>query len=241
VNRPRVLNTRPREQAAELSRLLEEAGFEPVEAPAIDVVALAHVADLPAIERSLRSGSFDWVVLASRNAAHAFDINDLRRARVVCGVATARALRLEPAVALDRFSAADALDSLRGVVQPGQRALVPHGAGEGHDEVRAGLSQLGVEVTAPVVYSRGAVLDADRRLRAGDISVVTACSPSAVHSLASALRASSPQLSLVCLGDTTAVAARACGFRVDGVAERTTMPSLVEAVRRALAWPGAVA
>jgi len=38
VRRVQVLNTRPREQAAELSRLLSQAGFDVVEAPAIVIV-----------------------------------------------------------------------------------------------------------------------------------------------------------------------------------------------------------
>jgi uroporphyrinogen III methyltransferase / synthase len=234
VKRHVVLNTRPREQAAELSKLLAQAGFEVIEAPAIDIVFCGNVAELPAVMSDLRADVFDWVVLASQNAGRAFTAEDLRRTRIVCGQATAQALGLVPAVVLERFSASAALEAMRPRVRPGERALLPRGAGEGRDEVREGLRLLGVEVTAPVVYRTGSVADADRRLRAGGIDAVTACSPSAVKSVVSALRDASPHVALVCLGETTAQAARDLGLRVDGVAKNTTMPGLVRAVEAVL-------
>jgi uroporphyrinogen-III synthase len=239
--RPRVLNTRPREQAAELSRFLARAGFEPIEAPAIDIVPQLNRPEFREAERSLKTGGFDWVILSSQNAAHPFNIEDLGKSRVVCGRATARALGIEPELGLDRFSASAALEVLRPLARHGQRALVPRGADDERVEIQRGLRRLGVEVTAPVVYSRGAVDDADRRLRAGGIDVVTVCSPSAVQSLVWAIRDTSPQVPLVCLGETTAGAARNAGFRVSAVAEQTSMSSLVQAVENALAAHGAVA
>jgi uroporphyrinogen-III synthase len=73
--------------------------------------------------------------------------------------------------------------------------------------------------------------DAAARLRRGGIDVLTLCSPSAVRSVAGAVD-SAPVV--VCLGETTAEAARACGLRVDGMAASTSMASLVTAVEAAL-------
>jgi uroporphyrinogen-III synthase len=212
---PRVLNTRAREQAGELSRLLSEAGFEPVEAPAIAVVAGWHPAELESARRDLRAGLFDWVVLPSQNAAGGLEM-ELRTARVVCGTATAEALGIAAEVAIARFGAAAALDALGSRLAPGVRVLVPHAA-EGRDELLDGLGKLGAEVVAPVAYRTVAVADA--------------CSPSAVRSVAPAL---TRDVALVCLGETTARAAGDLNLRVDAVAERTSMGSLVEAVQAAL-------
>jgi uroporphyrinogen-III synthase len=225
-----VLNTRPSEQARELSRLLEAAGFDVLEAPAIAIVPAWDPVELATVRRDLAAGAFDWVVLASQNAAHGLEA-ELASASVVCGASTAHALGLLPKLQLDRFSAGAALEVLRPHVRPRQRVLVPRAA-EGRDELIDGLRSLGVEVSAPVAYHTAFVADSAERLRHGGVDVVTVCSPSAVRSLAPAIDA---RPILVCLGETTAEAARLAGLRVDSVAQRTTMAALVEAVKVALA------
>jgi uroporphyrinogen-III synthase len=149
---------------------------------------------------------------------------------VACGAATASALGLEAEIALDRFSASTALELLRDRITPGQRVLVPRAA-EGRDELIDGLRGLGGDVYAPIAYRTVPVDDAASRLRAGGIDVVALCSPSAVTSVARALPA---ETVVVCLGETTAAAARAAGLRVDRVALSTTMVALVNAVEAAL-------
>jgi uroporphyrinogen-III synthase len=83
---------------------------------------------------------------------------------------------------------------------------------------------------APAALAQAAAL-----LRTGGVAAVSVCSPSAIESL---LRAVGPgplaQAALVCLGDSTADAARQADLRVDAVAHKTTMESLVLAVRSAL-------
>jgi uroporphyrinogen III methyltransferase / synthase len=219
-----VLNTRPVEQAGELSRLLREAGFTVVEAPAIAVVAAWAPADLQRARQGLRSGEYAWVVLASANAGREL-LDDLSNARIVCGRSTARALGLDRAsIALQRFSAAAALSAV--AWRTGDRVLIPR-ADEGRDELIDGLRALHVEVDAPVAYRTVAVDAAARRLNQGGIDAVTLCSPSAVRSVAGAIP---PGCRVVCLGDTTAAAARELGLRPDAVAQQTSMPALVDAV-----------
>jgi uroporphyrinogen-III synthase len=235
MSQPRVLNTRPRSQARELSRLLERAGMEAVEAPAIDVVPAWDAGELEVVRRQLGDGAFDWVVLASRNAALGLH-EELRGARVLCGAGTAHALGLSPEIALKQFSATSALATLRTLVTGGQRLLVPRAAA-GRDELLTGLAALSVEVVAPVAYHTIAVDDAARCLRSASVDVVTLCSPSAVRALATAV---GRQVQVVCLGATTADAAREAGLRVDAIASDTSMASLVKAVESALAARGVV-
>jgi uroporphyrinogen-III synthase len=230
VSSPRVLNTRPVEQASELSDLLRAAGFDVVEAPAIAIVPVWDVTSLEQARSQLRGGAFAWVVLASQNAGRGLE-DELRAQadRVVCGAATAAALGLDHARVLDHFSAAAALKVLRRLVASRQRVLVPRAA-EGREELVDGLREIDVEVAAPIAYRTVSSDAAAERLRQGDVDVLTLCSPSAVNSVP-ALR---HEIVVVCLGATTADAARAHGVRVDRVADRPTMPALVAAVDRAL-------
>jgi uroporphyrinogen-III synthase len=238
MSAPVVLNTRPREQAAELSELLRVAGFEPIEAPAIEIQAAWDPAEFEAARRALAAGVFDWIVLASQNAGSSLK-DELRTNRVVCGAATARALGVMSEFGLRRFSASAALRALGPMVRPGQQVLVPRAAG-GRDELIDGLRGLGARVSAPVAYRTVAVEPATLNhavsiLRTGSVAAVAVCSPSAVESL---LLTVGPGplgcAALVCLGDSTAGAARQANLRVSAVAEKTTMESLVLAVRSAL-------
>lgn len=223
---PVVLNTRPAEQAAELSQLLRAAGLSVAQAPAIAVVAAWDPGQLEEARRALRSGAYTWVVLASPNAGREL-LNDLlANAQIVCGTSTARTLGLDRvAVALDRFSASAALGAV--TWRPGERVLIPRAA-EGRDELVDGLRSLGLEVDAPIAYRTIAVDAARQRLNHGGIDVVTLCSPSAVRSVAAAIPS---DCRVVCLGQTTAAAARELGVRVDAVAEQTSMRALTDVVR----------
>jgi uroporphyrinogen-III synthase len=224
-----VLNTRPREQAGELSALLALAGVDVVEAPAIATIPAWTDRELQSARLGLRTGAYQWVVIASRNAVLEL-LDELADARVVCGAATAAALGLHPALALERFSAGAALDMLRHRIAPGDRVLMPRAA-DGRDELADGLRALGADVHAPVAYRTVATADAAKRLREGGIDALVLCSPSAVASVAGALAGAEL---VICLGETTATAARKAGLRVDSVATSSNMPALVGAVQAAL-------
>ena len=226
---PVVLNTRPREQAAELSHLLESAGYLVAEAPAIAVVSTWASSDLERVRRELATGGYTWVVLASQNAGTEL-VAELRGTQIVCGAATARALGLDAAISLEQFSASTALEALRPLLSPRDRVLIPRAA-DGRNELLVGLAGLGVSVDAPFAYRTVPVQDAAERIRGGGIDVVTLCSPSAVRSVATAI---TPRMAVVCIGQTTAAAARAAGLRVDAVAGTTAMTSMVDAVRLVL-------
>jgi uroporphyrinogen III methyltransferase/synthase len=219
------LNTRPREQAAELTRLLRSRAFEVVEAPAIAIASAWTAAELQATRGDLGRGAYAWVVLASQNAARGLE-DALAGSQLLCGSATADALGLAAAISLERFSATAAVEVLRPRVTTGQRVLVPRAA-EGRDELIDGLRALGLIVDAPVAYRTVSVDSAAARLGEGGVDVVALCSPSAASSVATALPA---DVAVVCLGETTAAAARSIGVRVDGVAAATSMPGLVDAI-----------
>ena len=231
---PVVLNTRPREQAAELSALLRQAGYTPLEVPAIETVPAWDAAALSAVLERLRAGQYTWAVFASRNAVRFFlaglaevggSADDLRHVKLLAGTGTADELRAHGLAAtrtLERFSAAAALTVLQ---HESGTVLVPRAA-EGRDELISGLAQ----VDAPVCYRTQPVAQTSLPQAA----VVVFTSPSAVRALVGHLP-DGP--AIVCLGATTAQAAGAAGLRVDRVAQRTDLPSLVEAVTAALEVP----
>jgi uroporphyrinogen-III synthase len=228
---PVVLNTRPREQAAELSQLLRQAGYTPVEVPAIETVPAWRADELTAVLQKLRDGQYAWGVFASRNAVRFFleglaavggNANDLRSLKLLSGTGTAdelRAHRLQATRTLARFSAAAALTVLQH--EPGV-VLVPRAA-TGRDELISRLPH----VDAPVCYRTQPVPPTSLP----DSAAAIFTSPSAVQALVGHLPAGA---AIVCLGSTTAEAARAAGLRVSAVAERTDLRSLVEAVAAAL-------
>ncbi|MBV9173528.1 MAG: uroporphyrinogen-III synthase [Chloroflexi bacterium] len=220
-----MLNTRPREQAGELSRLLRLSGFEPVEVPAIEVISAVDSGDLAKIGQHLQAGDYAWIVFSSANAAKFLDL-PLGAAPVLCGTATASSLGVRPAIMLERFSAQAALETLEPLVQPGQRVLIPRAA-ESRDELTSGLRELGVVVDAPVCYRTVAA-----NIPAWEpVDVITLCSPSAVSALVAAWSAVAVNRSrVVCLGTTTADAAGVADVRVDATARSTSMSALVAAV-----------
>jgi uroporphyrinogen-III synthase/uroporphyrinogen III methyltransferase/synthase len=226
-----VLNTRPKDQASELSRLLRAARFDVVEAPAIATVAAWDRSTFDQARADVQRGAFDWVVLPSQNAGRGLEAElRARGERVLCGAATAGALGLDTARTLDRFNGATALLALRPHLRAGQRVLVPRAA-EGREELVEGLRALNVEVVAPVAYRTVPIGDAAARLGHGDVDVVALCSPSAVASVAASVDADTL---VICLGETTAEAARSRGLRVHSVAARPTMSALVETIEAAL-------
>src|SRR5207248_11712195 len=68
----RVLVTRTREQASELSAILSELGAEVIEAPAIRVEPPSSHTKLDAAIRRLAASSYAWVVFTSANGVRAF-------------------------------------------------------------------------------------------------------------------------------------------------------------------------
>ena len=66
----RILVTRPRDQAAEMSELIETLGGEAIEAPMIRIVPPEDYAELDAACADV--GRFDWMVFSSANAVEAF-------------------------------------------------------------------------------------------------------------------------------------------------------------------------
>jgi uroporphyrinogen-III synthase len=257
-----VLNTRPRGQAEELSQLLRAAGFQPVEAPCVEVVGAWDPAEVAQVLAGLRADAYGWVVFSSSNAARFFmqalaeaggSARELAGTRTLGGPGTARAVaqhRIKVDRVLARFSAAAARDIL--LEQPlGSRGVLVPRAAEGREELVDGLRGRGIRVDALVVYRTQPAHPRSLRaaadlLRGHEVAAVTLTSPSAARALVDGLKALGVDVAgclaavpVVCIGETTAGAVRSLGLEVAGVAVETTLESLVEAVGAALSLSSA--
>ena len=224
----RIVVTRPREHAGLLVRGLEEHGADAVVVPLIAIEPLPDDAELL---RLVARGHHDWIVFTSANAVRAVasQLPRMRARFAAVGPATAASLRelgLEPAFVPDRFEAGEiarGLEPLQGarVLLPQSEIAEPTLA----DELRArGATVEVAEAYRTVVREPGA--DELAALRGAD--AVLLASGSAARSLARLGEAGNALV--VCIGPTTASAAREAGLRVGLVAEEATGQGMIEAV-----------
>ncbi len=230
----RVVVTRSRAQASDLTGRLRELGADVEECPAIEQVAPTSYAALD--DALARLGRFDWVVFTSANGADAFfgrlataalpagtpaDARALAGARVAAiGPATAAALRahgIRADVVPTSYRAEAVFDAMRDAgLKAGEQVLIPR-AEVAREALPALLREAGATVTvAPAYRTRVPDDDAARtgRLReelaAGEVWGITFTSSSTVTNL------------LGMLGDDAAGLIRASGARVFSIGPVTT-------------------
>ncbi len=250
----RVLVTRSRRQASALSRALSLEGAEPIELPAIELVATADerkVARLGRAIKRLAAGEYGWAVFTSANGVDAF-FDHLRRAgRDARAFASARLCAIGPGTAAElaaRGLVADLLPGefiAEGVVSAlaeqgvaGKRVLLPRAEGA-RPELVEGLRDLGATVDEVTLYVAALPKEADsealERLRAGEVDVVTFASSSTVKNLVKLLGGDVECLRkpvIACIGPVTAkTVEELLGRRPDVVASEHTIPGLVRALR----------
>jgi uroporphyrinogen-III synthase len=244
----RVLVTRTTGQAGDLSRRLREFGAEAIEMPVIEIVAIT---DAGALDHALDGlDRFDWVVFTSANAVDAFvsrmaerglNIGHLTGANVAAiGTATTRRLRdlsLSPDLVPEEAVAESLLDALKTRGVAGSSILLPR-AEVARDTLPEGLREAGADVYVVPVY-RTVPAEPDpavlRRLRDGEIDIVTFTSSSTVRNLLRMLGGDTTLLNagfVACIGPVTAATAREHGLRVDVVATDHSIPGLIEAIRQ---------
>lgn len=249
----RILVTRPRQQAAELSSRLASFGASPVEVPMIDIAPPED--QEPLLQAAAQAGTFDWIVFTSTNAVNAFmdalfagglDVRALASSQI-CAVGATTAERLtrysiKADAVPDEFRAEGVVPALtaRGSLH-GSRVLLPR-ADIGRDVVVTQLRAQGAEVTDVVAYRT--VLqdtpgpddpDVYGLLLQERIDAVTFTSPSAVRAFAAVY--GEEQVSdllrhtvVASIGPTTSEAAAGLGIVVTVQPERSTIADLVDAI-----------
>ncbi len=251
-NRPlsgkRILVTRARQQASELSRLLAEYGAEAVELPAIDIQRPTENKEFDAAISGV--SQFQWIVFTSVNGvdffferihANKMDTRALKGIKIAAiGPATARRLELRgisPDYCPPIFTSQALLEGFKEMGVTGQRFFLPR-ADIADKELTRGLVCLGAEVLEIDAYktvpATADIARAKQMIDAGEIDIVTFTSSSTVSNLTAAFGNGTVDLNgavVACIGPKTMEAAGKTGLKVDIIAKEQTIPGLVEAIR----------
>ncbi len=246
----RIVVTRARRQAGELSGRLERLGAEVIEFPTIEIQPPKDFGPLDEAIREL--GSFGWIVFTSVNGVEAF-LNrlshhglDLRAippgARIAAiGPVTARKLRetgLRVEAVPKEYRAEALLQEISGESLEGKRILIPR-AKVARKVLPQKLREAGAEVVVPAAYesvpSSEGKEGLQKMLEAGEVDCVTFTASSTVENFVRAFVGKDTARLLrnsrvACIGPVTAETAREHGIRVDVEAGEYTIPGLVEAV-----------
>ncbi|MFZ5648884.1 MAG: uroporphyrinogen-III C-methyltransferase [Bacillota bacterium] len=249
----RVLVTRSREQASDLSRRIEELGGVPVEFPTI---MIKDPDDFGPLDRAAAGAyGYKWIIFTSANGVKYFfdrlfkldmDIRDLKGVNI-CAIGPKTRERLEGygikvEYVPSEYRAEEIAAGLKGRIGQGDRILLPRA-----DIARKALVDLlrreGAEVDEVVAYrtvAGGGDSDGVRRmLQDGEIDVITFTSSSTVKNFVSALGEKNlPALiggaSIACIGPVTAETARQMGIPVHIEAARYTIEGLLESIVQGL-------
>ena len=249
-NRPlfgkRVLVTRSRAQAGDLSRLLRDRGAQAIELPVIEMHPIGEFSELDGA--LARLSSYDWVIFTSVNAVKVVfermdglgtDARAFAGARIAAiGPSTAASLRQRGIVAdfvPDTFTSDAVVDGLKALGFTGGHVLLPRAdiAGEALGD---GLHALGATIDDVAAYRTVAPRDsiADAKVTLSDgVDIATFTSSSTIRNLSDLVNGNLAGLSraiIACIGPVTAATAREIGLKVDIVAGEHTIAGLVEAL-----------
>ncbi|HXH07909.1 MAG TPA: uroporphyrinogen-III C-methyltransferase [Vicinamibacterales bacterium] len=247
----RIVVTRAREQARELSDLLEDLGAEAIEVPVIRVAPLERVEALD--QAVAEAGRYDWIVFTSVNGVEAFmqrllagpgDVRALGRARL-CAIGPATAARiarfgLKVALTPTEYRAEAIVSALRAAGEIAGRRFLLARADIAREALADELRRAGALVTEVAAYRTieeppTDAPDVYRLLLDRQIDAVTFTSASTVRAFVRLLgEEPAPDLLagtvVAAIGPVTAEAAARLGIRVDVVPPTYTMPALVEAL-----------
>jgi uroporphyrinogen-III synthase len=244
--RPRVLVTRPRGQAHDLSELLRVAGCEPIEVPCI---AIAPCAEWTAIDDALlHLEQYDWLIVTSRNAVDVLFARlrilgqglpgSLRYAAIGPGTAAALAAQdvVDPWIP-STFTSRALADELP--VRPGERVvrLRAEAAAEIGIVLRARGALVDEVVTYRTIEAPPESVPLLRRAFAGNLDAVVLTSASAARGLVMLAGAAGVggflrEVAIVAIGPVTAEAAVAAGLRVEAVADEHSIAGIAAVIRR---------
>jgi len=244
----RVLVTRSREQASQLSRAIGDLGGQAVEFPTISI---AGPQDFGPLDRAVTAaGGYKWIIFTSVNGVKYFfgrlmekggDIRDLKGVNLCAiGPKTKEALAgygLRVEYVPGEYRAEQIVEGLKGRLAPGDTVLLPRA-----DIARKALADLlrqeGARVDEVTAY-RTVAGDGRRAeiaglLREGGLDVITFTSSSTVKNfvglMGEGLLPLPQAVTVACIGPVTADTARELGLPVHIVAEEYTIEGLLDAV-----------
>jgi uroporphyrinogen III methyltransferase/synthase len=246
----RVLVPRTRDQAGALSAVLRAHGAVPVEVPTIAVEPPRTPAPMERAVKGLHDGKYAWIAFTSTNAVKAvrekleeygLDARALSGVKVAAvGETTAQALvdfGVRPDLVPSGSPSSEGLladfPPYDDVFDPIDRVLLPR-ADIATDTLLAGLQEIGWQVDDVTAYRtvRAAPPPAETReaLKGGGFDAVLFTSSSTVRNLVGIAGKPHDTTILACIGPQTEATAQELGLRVDVLAPKADIVSLVEAL-----------
>ena len=242
----KIVVTRAREQASELSRLLRELGACVLECPTIKIKPLD---DYEHVHQTLANLEFfDWLVFTSVNGVKFFwqilakahlDTRALGGLQVAAiGPATARALEergVRPDFVPPKYVAEDVVQGLKSFGLKNKRILIPR-AKEAREVLPVELKKAGAEVVVLPIYETVVAEENKEKLLAGLISgqidVITFTSSSTVKNFFQLVGKDTPLdgTKLVSIGPITSQTLQDYGYLPSKEAQEYTIAGLVEAI-----------
>jgi uroporphyrinogen III methyltransferase/synthase len=253
----RILVTRAREQAAELSNLLAAYGGEPVECPTIEIVPTKTWGELDqALDRLDR---YHWLIFTSVNGVGPFmarlrakgrDARALAGLRLCCiGPRTAHEVEkygLTADVIPSEYQAEGVIASLGAAGIKGQRVLIPRAA-VAREILSEQLRVLGADVHVVTVYRTILPAGDTKRLKEQlgrqQIDVISFTSSSTVRNFVQLfqnrgeLQKLANGVQIACIGPITAGTVREQGLPVNIMPHANTVPALADAIARHFSAP----
>jgi uroporphyrinogen III methyltransferase/synthase len=238
----RVIVTRAKAQAAELSQHMRQLGAEAIELPVLELAPLSGYSQLDA--RLDELPSYDWLVFTSVNAVEFFlqrmrvcnrDWRSVRGRICAIGPATAAALApIMPELIPEEHHSEGVSAAFRAYDMRCARVLLPR-ASAAREVIPATLTDMGASVDVVDAYTNVIPVDAAARIEAlrGKPSWITFTSGSTVKNwLALAGGESLKDVRIASIGPATSDVIRKHGFQVDAEANPSTMEGLVDAITR---------
>ena len=246
----RVLVTRAKNQASELSNLIRARGGEPIECPTIDI---GPPDDWTEVDDAIdQLAAYQWLVFTSVNGVKALmqrlwhrgrDARALAGAQVCCiGPRTAEEVRrfgVHADLVPDTYQAEGLIEVLKRAGMSGQRVLIARAA-QAREILPDELERLGARVRVVKVYKTVAPEIGRERVRQlfhdRLIDVVTFASSSTVRNFvrlfggARDVRKHLNGTIIASIGPITAETIRGLGFDVHVMAAENTIPALVESL-----------
>ncbi len=253
----RILVTRAREQAGELSQLLRSYGGDPIECPTIQIVPPAGWSELDEALAGLNR--YHWLVFTSVNGVRPFmerlrhnglDARALSGLKLCCiGPRTAEELArhgLHADLVPSEFQAEGVIEVLKAAGVAGQRVLIPR-AEVAREILPEQLRALEAEVQVVTVYRTILPsVDVERLkefFRQREMHVVTFASSSTVRNFCQLfknpeeMKELTAQSAVACIGPITAQTAAEAGLSVTIMPAENTIPALAEAIVRHCSRP----
>ncbi len=243
----KILVTRAREQASDLSLRLRELGAQPVEFPTIKLIPPESWVDLDHCLGQIPL--YDWIIFTSANGVKFLlerlsflgkDVRDLKGPRVCAiGPKTAEvleSLKIRVNFVPAEYRAESILAGLQKAGLKGKRIFIPR-AKIARDILPEELRKSGATVDVGEVYQTVRPLGNTEEIRAllreGEISAVTFTSSSTVENFAEMLgRKEAAELTaglvVASIGPITAEKAKDLGIETTVIPQEYTIPGLVE-------------